>query len=109
EQFCRSALCRLRRQSSGVFGRRRRGFDELGRQRVWRRDVLRRVFYTIKCRLFRILRRQPGVIWPSASRNVVSVGGTSLSRDPMTGAFKGELAWQSGGGGPSIYEPLPSF
>ena len=51
----------------------------------------------------------PGVIWPSASRNVVSVGGTSLSRDPMTGAFKGELAWQSGGGGPSIYEPLPSF
>ena len=51
----------------------------------------------------------PGVIWPSASRNVVSVGGTSLSRDPTTGAFQKELAWQSGGGGPSLYEPLPSF
>jgi subtilase family serine protease len=51
----------------------------------------------------------PGVIWPSASRNVVSVGGTSLSRNPTTGAFQKELAWQSGGGGPSIYEPLPSF
>jgi subtilase family serine protease len=51
----------------------------------------------------------PGVIWPSASRNVVSVGGTSISRNPTTGAFQGELAWQSGGGGPSIYEPLPSF
>ncbi len=51
----------------------------------------------------------PGVIWPSASRNVVSVGGTSLSRNPNTGAFQTELAWQSGGGGPSIYEPLPSF
>jgi kumamolisin len=51
----------------------------------------------------------PGVIWPSASRNVVSVGGTSLSRNPTTGAFQRELAWQSGGGGPSLYEPLPSF
>jgi kumamolisin len=51
----------------------------------------------------------PGVIWPSASRNVISVGGTSLSRNPVTGAFQKELAWQSGGGGPSIYEPLPSF
>jgi kumamolisin len=51
----------------------------------------------------------PGVIWPSASHNVVSVGGTSLSRNPTTGAFQRELAWQSGGGGPSLYEPLPSF
>ena len=51
----------------------------------------------------------PGVIWPSASRNVVSVGGTSISRNPTTGAFQKELAWQSGGGGPSVYEPLPSF
>ena len=51
----------------------------------------------------------PGVIWPAASRNVVSVGGTSLSRDPNTGTLKGELAWQSGGGGPSLYEPLPGF
>jgi kumamolisin len=51
----------------------------------------------------------PGVIWPSVSRNVVSVGGTSISRNSTTGAFQQELAWQSGGGGPSLYEPLPSF
>jgi kumamolisin len=51
----------------------------------------------------------PGVIWPAASRSVVSVGGTSLSRNPNTGTFQGELAWQSGGGGTSLYEPLPSF
>jgi subtilase family serine protease len=51
----------------------------------------------------------PGVIWPAASRSVVSVGGTSLSRNPNTGAFQRELAWQSGGGGASLYESLPSF
>ena len=51
----------------------------------------------------------PGVIWPSASPYVVSVGGTSISRNPTTGAFQQELAWQSGGGGPSLFEPLPSF
>ena len=51
----------------------------------------------------------PGVIWPSTSRNVVSVGGTSISRNPTTGTFQHELAWQSGGGGPSALEPLPGF
>jgi kumamolisin len=51
----------------------------------------------------------PGVIWPSTSPFVVSVGGTSISRNSTTGAFQQELAWQSGGGGPSLYEPLPSF
>ena len=51
----------------------------------------------------------PGVIWPSTFTNVVSVGGTSISRNSTTGAFQQELAWQSGGGGPSLYEPLPSF
>ena len=50
----------------------------------------------------------PGVIWPSASPNVVSVGGTSISRNPTTGAFQQEMAWQSGGGGPSLYESRPS-
>ena len=49
----------------------------------------------------------PGVIWPSASPNVISVGGTALSRNPSTGAFQGEVAWQQGGGGPSAYEPVP--
>jgi kumamolisin len=51
----------------------------------------------------------PGVIWPSASPNVVSVGGTALSRNPTTGNFQAELAWQQGGGGPSAYEPRPTW
>jgi subtilase family serine protease len=51
----------------------------------------------------------PGVSWPATSPNVVSVGGTSISRDPTTGAFKQEVTWQSGGGGPSVYEPQPSY
>jgi kumamolisin len=51
----------------------------------------------------------PGVIWPSSSANVVSVGGTSISRNAATGDFQQELAWQSGGGGPSVYEPRPSY
>ncbi|MBV8458917.1 MAG: S53 family peptidase [Acetobacteraceae bacterium] len=51
----------------------------------------------------------PGVDWPSTSPNVVSVGGTSISRNPMTGNFQEELAWQSGGGGPSVYETRPSY
>ncbi len=51
----------------------------------------------------------PGVIWPSASPNVISVGGTGISRDPSTGAFQQEIAWQSGGGGPSRYEVRPAY
>jgi subtilase family serine protease len=51
----------------------------------------------------------PGVTWPSASPYVVSVGGTSISRDPTTGAFQQEVTWQSGGGGPSVYEGLPAY
>ena len=41
----------------------------------------------------------PGVSYPSASPNVVSVGGTSLSFDATTGTFKRETTWQSTGGG----------
>ena len=51
----------------------------------------------------------PGVIWPSASPNVVSVGGTALSRNPTTGNFQAELAWQQTGGGPSAYETRPAY
>ncbi len=51
----------------------------------------------------------PGVEYPSASPNVVGVGGTSLSRSPTTGNFQGELAWQQTGGGPSAYETRPSY
>lgn len=51
----------------------------------------------------------PGVVWPSTSPNVVGVGGTSLSRNPTTGALQQEMAWQSGGGGPSLYESRPGY
>jgi kumamolisin len=51
----------------------------------------------------------PGVIWPSASPNVISTGGTSISRNPVSGNFQTELAWQLTGGGPSAYEPIPSY
>ena len=50
----------------------------------------------------------PGVIWPSTSPNVVSVGGTSISRNAITGAFQQEIAWQSSGSGPSVYETRPA-
>ncbi len=41
--------------------------------------------------------------------NVVAVGGTSISRDPQTGAFVGEAAWWDGGGGPSAYITRPAY
>lgn len=56
-----------------------------------------------------------GVTWPSASPNVVSVGGTANSRfvvargTKSAGDFEGELAWQDTGGGPSAYEPPPPY
>jgi subtilase family serine protease len=51
----------------------------------------------------------PGASYPSASPNVVSVGGTSVSRNPVTGAFIGENVWQDGGSGPSAFEPRPAY
>jgi subtilase family serine protease len=51
----------------------------------------------------------PGVSYPSASPNVVSVGGTSLSFDPISGNFIGENTWQDTGGGTSSFEPRPSY
>jgi subtilase family serine protease len=51
----------------------------------------------------------PGVGWPSASPNVVSAGGTTISRDSDTGVFLSENAWQDTGGGPSQVEPRPHF
>lgn len=50
----------------------------------------------------------PGVIWPAASPNVASAGGTSISRD-ASGNFQMELAWSSTGGGPSRFENRPSY
>lgn len=48
------------------------------------------------------------VIWPSASPNVLSVGGTTLMLDSQ-GNYLGESAWSSGGGGYSLYESEPSW
>jgi kumamolisin len=46
--------------------------------------------------------------YPAASPNVVSCGGTSVSRTPA-GVFVSETGWNDTGCGPSAYEPRPSF
>lgn len=51
----------------------------------------------------------PGAQYPSSSPNVVSAGGTTISRDSSTGSFLFENAWQDTGGGPSEFEPRPDF
>ncbi len=48
------------------------------------------------------------VIYPSASPNVISAGGTTVNRD-SSGNFTGESAWSSAGAGPSAYEPAPDY
>jgi kumamolisin len=50
-----------------------------------------------------------GVSYPSASPFVVSAGGTTLSMNLSTGGFRQSLAWEDTGGGPSLYEPEPSY
>jgi hypothetical protein len=50
----------------------------------------------------------PGTEWPAASPNVLSVGGTTLSTT-ATGAYAGESAWGSSGGGFSQFEPEPAY
>jgi len=51
----------------------------------------------------------PGVEYPSTSPNVVSAGGTTVSRDANTGNFIFENTWQDTGGGVSSVEPRPKF
>lgn len=50
-----------------------------------------------------------GTIYPAVSPNVVAVGGTTISRNPATLAFQGEIGWEDSGGGYSLYEPRPAF
>jgi kumamolisin len=50
-----------------------------------------------------------GPIYPSTSPNVISVGGTSISRSPVTGNYLQETDWQDAGSGPSAYEPRPAY
>jgi hypothetical protein len=50
----------------------------------------------------------PGPEWPAVSPYVLSVGGTTLYTN-STGAYAGESAWASSGGGFSQYEPEPVY
>jgi kumamolisin len=51
----------------------------------------------------------PGAVWPATSPNVVAAGGTTISRNSLTGDFIRENTWQDTGGGPSLFEPRPHF
>lgn len=51
-----------------------------------------------------------GTIYPSASKRVVSVGGTALYLNAGTGTLKWpEIGWQDSGGGPSKYIATPPY
>ena len=52
-----------------------------------------------------------GVIWPSSSANVISVGGTTLNLDQTNGVVTviSETAWSGSGGGVSAYEQQPAY
>jgi subtilase family serine protease len=47
-------------------------------------------------------------IYPGTSPDVVSAGGTSVNRDKNKN-FISETGWSGSGGGPSKYEPIPSY
>jgi kumamolisin len=49
-----------------------------------------------------------GPQYPSVSPWVVSVGGTTINRDPNTAAFVSESCWAGSGGGTSVYETYSS-
>ena len=49
-----------------------------------------------------------GVAYPSVSPNVVSAGGTQITRD-SNGNYTGENCWSGSGGGISAVEPLPNY
>ncbi|HVA49693.1 MAG TPA: S53 family peptidase [Pirellulales bacterium] len=49
------------------------------------------------------------VIWPAASPNVLSVGGTTLNLDLPSGTYVSESGWSGSGGGLSAYEPEPTY
>jgi kumamolisin len=67
------------------------------------------VFTTPNLVYFAAAGDSPGVSYPSSSPNVVSVGGTSISRNSNTGEFILENVWQVAGGGPSAFESRPSY
>jgi subtilase family serine protease len=48
-------------------------------------------------------------IYPAASPYVTAVGGTSIKSLALPETSKSEVAWSLGGGGPSLYEAMPSY
>ena len=46
--------------------------------------------------------------WPSASPNVLSVGGTALTLNAQND-WSSEVGWSGSGGGPSVYEAQPGY
>lgn len=52
-----------------------------------------------------------GVIYPSASPDVIAVGGTTLNGCSGTSCsgFTSETSWSDGGGGVSAFEPIPGY
>lgn len=51
----------------------------------------------------------PGPSYPCVSPNVVCAGGTSNSRNQVTGNLNAQITWQDAGGGVSSYETTPSY
>ena len=47
--------------------------------------------------------------YPSASPNVLAVGGTTLDIKDSTGTYNTESGWSGSGGGISAYESMPSY
>lgn len=48
-------------------------------------------------------------IYPAASPYVTAVGGTTIASLVLPETSTSEVAWSLGGGGPSIYESMPSY
>jgi subtilase family serine protease len=49
-----------------------------------------------------------GAVWPAASPNVLSIGGTTLTLDDQS-QIASETGWTDSGGGVSNYEPQPAY
>lgn len=47
--------------------------------------------------------------FPAAAPNVVAVGGTSLYTASLRGRYGFENGWSGSGGGPSAFEPIPTY
>ncbi len=50
-----------------------------------------------------------GVSWPSVSKNVIAVGGTTLHISSSNGTVISEQAWNGSGGGISSFETQPDY